>query len=260
MSAVANIGAEGPGLVDKVTSLSRIEVHTRDFSKKSVFAALNRQRRVRRMRRTVVASADSARTASERHGHRVAPIFITLTYRDDAQWDGKQISAFMQRVRFWLKRRGIALRYQWVIELTQRGRPHYHVLVWVPAKCRLPKPDQAGWWTFGISRIEAARRPVGYLVKYASKGSFDDGDFAIPRGARLFGCGNAAEERHAVKRSRLPVWVAKLTEESQLPRRVPHIGFVCDQTGEIFRTPFTMGMVRTSEGMVIYFAPREMSC
>lgn len=253
----ARSAAPDAGLVEEVTTVTaRFREQTGEYSAKAVYGALNRQRRVRRMRRVVVASADASRDASQRGGHRVAPVFVTLTYRPGVDWAREHVSRYIRNARQWLARRGVALRYQWVIELTAAGRPHYHVLLWLPPRIRLPKPDKAGWWLHGLSRIERAHRPVGYLVKYATKGAFDSPDHAIPAGARLFGCGNTADERLPVRRSRLPVWLAKITDSDQVPRRVPHVGFVCMDTGEIFRTPYVLSLARTPEGIVICFEPR----
>src|SRR5690606_16986167 len=106
------------------------------------------------------------------------------TYRPDAAWRPEHIS---QALAAWRKEmRGRRLRYVWVLELTKAGKPHYHVMVWLPAGVLLEKPDRSGAWPHGMSRIEWARNAVGYLVKYASKGT--DG-INLPRGARLFGVG-----------------------------------------------------------------------
>jgi hypothetical protein len=76
--------------------------------------------------------------------------------------------------------------YCWVAELTQAGRVHYHMIVWLPQGLTLPKPDKQGWWPHGHTKIEWARKPVGYLAKYASKG---DAQNLFPKGLRLHGRG-----------------------------------------------------------------------
>jgi len=140
------------------------------------------------------------------------------------------------------------MRYQWVIELTGAGIPHYHVLLWVPHKFRLPRPDDAGWWTHGSTRIELARKAVGYLVKYTSKGLDDSCTGEIPRGARLFGCGAVGVERHEIRRARLPAWLEAATEEWQLPKRVARVGFVCPDTERVYRSPFQFYLMRQEDG------------
>jgi hypothetical protein len=69
----------------------------------------------------------------------------------------------------------------WVIEWTKAGKPHYHVLIWLPQLAKLPKPDQAGWWSKGMTRTERIRAAgVGYIAKYASKPFFDESEDGIP--------------------------------------------------------------------------------
>ena len=53
---------------------------------------------------------------------------VTLTYRDDVDWSPRQVSNYLKCVREWARRKGIFIHYVWVLELTKRGRPHYHVL------------------------------------------------------------------------------------------------------------------------------------
>lgn len=165
------------GLVGQATSVT---LRLPTFSVRQAIRELNRTRRIRRMRRVVISAADATRDIP---GFRCRGIFVTLTCADDAAWSVRDISAYVRAVREWLRRRGIPCRYQWVIELTRRGRPHYHVLFWLPVGIKLPKPDASGQWSKGLTRIELARRPVGYLVKYATKGNLADS--MLPRGARL---------------------------------------------------------------------------
>lgn len=75
----------------------------------------------------------------------------------------------MNCIREYLRRRGYRLYAVWVAELQERGAVHYHLVLWLPRGVTIPKPDKRGWWAHGTTRIEWARRPVGYLVKYASK-------------------------------------------------------------------------------------------
>ena len=95
---------------------------------------------------------------------------VTLTYRDDVDWSPRQVSNYLKCVREWARRKGIFIHYVWVLELTKRGRPHYHVLFWLPKGVSMPKADKQGWWKHGMTRSEWAYSPVGYLCKYTSKG------------------------------------------------------------------------------------------
>jgi hypothetical protein len=180
-----------------------------------VDAALNRARRLRRMKRGVV-------TAAELHRGEGAArtMMVTLTYRPGVQWRAEHISNALKHWRREL--RGRALRYVWVMELTQRGVPHYHVLIWSDG-ARLGKPDESGAWPHGWSRIEWARNPVGYLVKYASKGT----DRTLPRGARLFGVGGLSEPGRVQRRWwMLPRYIRQKVAAEDRVRRMEGGGWV----------------------------------
>ena len=129
------------------------------------------------------------------------------------------------------------IRYQWVVELQRRGAPHYHALFWVPHKFRLRKPDEAGTWPHGSSRIELARKAVGYLVKYATKGT---DEHELPRGARLFGCGGEPCARHPAHRAGLPRWLDAVASSGSHVDKVPCMGWVERDTGAVHRSPFRM--------------------
>ena len=152
------------------------------------------ERRFSRMRRKVAASGDTHQGAANRHG--LKPWFVTLTYAPENHWRGRHISDYCRELRRHF--RGV-VRYVWVAEIQAKRQArtgessahclHYHVCIWLPRGIQPPKPDASGMWLWGWSQIERARRPVGYLLKYASKG----GDVHLPRGARL--CGSGGLER-----------------------------------------------------------------
>ena len=202
----------------------------------------------------------------ERGGHRVASLFVTLTYRPGERWEPGHVGDYVRTLRKWLARRGHSFRYQWVAELQTRRLAsgvdarsclHYHLLLWLPHGVRIPKPDSSGQWAFGFSQVQLARRPVGYLVKYASKGSFDHGD--IPNGARLFGVGGDTAKEHDVKRARLAAWLAASSQDWQLPKRVTGVGFVCFDSGEVFRSPFFIGFRKVDSGWTVIIERRLTS-
>lgn len=240
------------GLVGQVTSGVRRTLPT--LSKAHALGELNNRRRMRRMRRVVIASADASRERLERGGRRYEALFVTLTYREGEQYSTRDISGYVKRTREWLKRRGVLVLYQWVLELTKRGRPHYHVLWWVPKGLRLPKPDASGFWDRGLSRIERAYRPVGYLVKYATKG--DAGEF--PKGARLFGVG-AQDETVNLTRHRygLPIWLFEATASDVRCVRVARVGWVEKSTGVIHQTPFSFSIDKDEWGFVVVTITRK---
>ena len=192
--------------------------------------------RLRRLKKNVITSA----RLHERdlRGSEYHCLFITLTYRSHKQdwwnplagWEPKQITSYINAVKLWYKRRGYACRYVWVLELTKKGRPHYHVMFWHPKKLSMPKADKRGWWPHGMTNTQKARNAVGYLAKYASKG----GDFhLLPRGGRIYGIGgHSAGARVERAWWNLPVGVRRWGFPADRWRRAPGGGWVCRASGE----------------------------
>lgn len=122
-------------------------------------------------------------------------VFLTLTYAPDIDWEPYHITGCMKHIRNWCDRRGIKCRYVWVAEIQESRKRnfgdgaghcvHYHIMLWIPRSLQLPKPDKQGWWPHGMTKTERARNAVGYIAKYASKGT----DFDFPKGCRLHACG-----------------------------------------------------------------------
>jgi hypothetical protein len=202
------------------------------------------------MRRVVIAGSEAAKSHFSTGGRFSDTLLVTLTYRPGAKWAPEQIRQYISGVRDWSRTIRARLRYQWVIELTKRGIPHYHILWWVPHGVRLPKPDESGLWPYGFSRIEKARNAVGYLVKYATKG--DTSVYAMPKGARLFGVGGGLEsEKLATHRAGLPMWLLQHLAGHAGARKVARVGWVCKLTGEVFRSPFVVDWWRDEFGVVV---------
>jgi hypothetical protein len=198
--------------------------------------------RLRQMRASVTESARLIDEQLAASGFRFKAAMLTLTYREDVAYSRRQISRLVTHVRKWLQRRGAPfVAYVWVMELTQRGRPHYHLLVWLPKGLTLPKPDKQGWWPWGHTRIEWARSALGYLVKYASKAQGQGAEATIPKGARLSGNGGLDTLRRRVRRWRLlPQWVREAFTFEDDPRRAEGGGFVSRRTGEIRGSPYVL--------------------
>ena len=160
---------------------------------------------------------------------------LTMTYRPGVAWDRRHVSECLKRARHWMARRGLRLRYVWVMELTKRGFPHYHVMVWLPLGVKLPKLDDAGWWPHGMTRMEWAVCAGGYMAKYVSKGD----DRPMPEGARMYGAGGL--EGAALREARWwakPTWLRDaVTMDDQVARRVGG-GWVDLDTGQVFRSPW----------------------
>ena len=210
-----------------------------------------------RMKRMKTGVMTWARVCTEWTGtssERWRATFVTLTYRDSACWGPKQITSYLACVASWAKRRGVRVPYTWVLELTKAGAPHYHVLLWVPRRFCLPKPDKAGWWSHGLSRIEATihAAPHAYICKYLSKGT----DVArLPRGSRISGRGGLPRQSQAAREARwwrLPSWLRELLplDAGVLARRASAVlkakirgpggrffSWIAE-TGELFESPW----------------------
>ena len=130
------------------------------------------------------------------------------------------------------------MRFAWVQEFTKKGRPHYHVLLWLPPGITLPKPDKRGWWPFGYTKIEWARNAIGYIAKYASKA---DSLHLPARGARMHGNGGVTGEALQEQRWwRLPTWARERVVPSDQCRRRKGGGLLVPDTGEILRSPWAV--------------------
>lgn len=185
----------------------------------------------------------------ERKRWKVA--MLTLTYAPENDWAPCQISGLVRHIRQYLKRKGIEMRFAWVQEFTKRGRPHYHLLLWLPLGITLPKPDKRGWWPFGMTKIEWARNAVGYIAKYASKG---DSLHLPAKGARMHGNGGLTGEALLEQRWwKLPTWAReKVTPSDQCKRRKGG-GLLVPETGEVLASPWLV----IFEGGSIFLRRRE---
>ena len=183
--------APSPGLVHTVTK--------RTFGADQ-WAEFELARRLSKMRRRTITRA---RLQTEEVALSGVPSYVdlvTFTYAPGFSWSPSHIRDCMQCYREQARRDGIDFRYEWVAELQlkrmrRRGESaeqclHYHAIIWQPEGYAFPHPDTRGWWEFGMTNVEAARNPVGYLAKYASKGT--EGQ-ALPRRARISGGGGLSE-------------------------------------------------------------------
>lgn len=153
------------------------------------------------MRKSIVTGARLHEQEAKASGFRGRWAMLTCTYAKDAASSPRDISGLLRHVRGHFGRvsrsrygvGGPRFRYVWTGELTQRNRPHYHVLFWLPKGMKLPKPDQRGWWPHGSTRIEWARNAVGYIAKYASKFCGVQAMY-FPKGFRTHAVGGLNEE------------------------------------------------------------------
>lgn len=167
--------------------------------------------------------------------HYVA--LITGTYAQDGAWSPKHITKLIKNIRDWLARRNVPYLGVWCAETTKRGRPHYHIAIWLPQGTKLPKPDQSGWWIHGMTRIERVRcqqATAAYLAKYMSKGTSES---PLPKGMRMFGSGGLSGEWLLAKRwQRLPLWLRKKTTPADSCIRLKGVGYVSRASGEQFES------------------------
>lgn len=201
------------------------------------------------MQSTVLTRARLLQNANDIGRFRAA--FVTLTYREVDQWEPKHITGFLKNLRDWARRQGLpSLRYLWVAELQKRGAVHYHVMVWLPKRLSMPKPDKRGWWKHGLSQVKWARKPVGYIAKYASKQeSKNEQGHSFPKGCRLHGAGGiCSTDRIAVRWWQLPGYIRDAVFPADDVCRAPGGGFVSRVTGEIWSSCF--GLVLASRGLV----------
>lgn len=216
--------------------------------------------RAQRLRKSVITSARLHDQEAKKGSRRGAWYMLTLTYRDGSNSGPRDVSELLKRMRGHFNgivsraRRfaGEVFRYLWVGELTQRGRPHYHLLIWVPKGIYFGKVDHRGWWPHGSSQIEKARNAVGYLAKYASKfTSIIAASF--PKGFRTHGCGGLNTE----SRRELRWWKAPVSAREALGGeadiRKCQGGYFDKLTGEFWPSPWrvTFAFGRTIAWKVI---------
>lgn len=189
------------------------------------------------MKRSVLTSARLLQEDMLAGGFRGRVAMLTLTYRPEADWERRQLTGCIKAIREYLKRQKQPMRYVAVLELTKAGKPHYHLLIWLPRGLTLPKPDKRGWWPHGMSKIEWARNALGYIAKYASKGT--DGTF--PKGARLTTSGGLSKRARFERAWWLaPGWVREVLTPVDEPVRAPGGGWVARRTGEWLPSPWRL--------------------
>ncbi|AOA72386.1 replication initiation protein [Stenotrophomonas rhizophila] len=216
--------------------------------------------RAQRMRKSVITSARLHDQEAKKGSRRGAWYMVTLTYRDGSRSGPRDVSELLKRMRGHFNRTvarlrrlaGQVFRYLWVGELTQRGWPHYHLLVWVPQGMWFGRVDTRGWWPHGSSKFELARNAVGYMAKYASKfTNITAGEF--PKGFRTHGCGGLNEE----SRRELRWWKSPISARDALGTeadiRKCQGGYFDKLTGEFWPSPWrvTFAFGRTIAWKVI---------
>ncbi len=160
---------------------------------------------------------------------------LTFTYRPGVEWKPEHVKEAMRHLRQWCKRvHGWTLRYLWVMELTQRGVPHYHCIVWLPALVVKKSDlmfDRRGWWPHGMTNVVQAVAPTRYVMKYVSK---FDSVHSFPKGSRCYGIGGLDAAGRGCRRwVNLPRFVQARSSVSCKWRRAAGGGWV-DGNGELW--------------------------
>lgn len=191
------------------------------------------------MKRNVLTTARlMAALPDQVQGRRDRMAMLTTTYAEDQEWDRRDITRTFTHMRRFAKERDFALIYLWVLEMTKRGRPHYHVAIKLPAGVKLPKPDDAGWWTKGMTRTEFARHPVAYMAKYLSK---VDSLSHYPKGARISGFGGLpGEEKRERRYWASPSYVRECFGGEANPFRAPGGGWLDRESGEVLPSRYQL--------------------
>ena len=195
-------GSGRPGLVSLATSRTL----------EGAFSVSRSDLRHSRIARTVIESCSAIVEDLESRGVRYRCALVTLTYGQDTP-SPRDITQAVDAMDAWCRRRGCWMRYCWRFEFgSVNGRPHYHLLVFLPPRLRLPLFDRQGWWSHGMTNAVWARSPVRYIAKYCSKASCGAQDWNT-KGFRWAGAGGmTAAMRLGVRWRLVPAWVREFRE------------------------------------------------
>jgi hypothetical protein len=237
--AVSAFSGVAAGLVLSLTSDTDTQHGEGAGERLGTVLDVNKMRKAR-LRRSVLNAANYINDQLNGQGGRTWKVaMLTLTYAEHNEYERLHITGLLKCIRAYMERKGYKFHYVWVLENTKKGKPHYHILIWLPKGVTLPKPDKRGWWVHGSTRIEWIRKNgAAYIAKYCAKHEENQGDF--PKGARLHGCGGLSTERRW-RRSwwNLPRYVRNHYPESELKvRAAAGGGWVSKETGEWLDSPY----------------------
>ncbi len=209
-------------------------------NKIEISASYSPKRRRNTQKRRVKALVSAGQGTALRQGKYA--IAMTLTFKNNSDYSSQCLRAFTEKARRWLKRRGHTFTYVWVLE--RANRLHYHLMVWLPRGIKLDHAQLASWWPWGSTWAEACKsvRDWGlYIAKFNSEKAFC-------KNTRLYGHGGFdAAAKFSVLRAYLPIWLQKLLPNSERATRARGGGWVNQNTGEIYSSPYRWtprGMVR----------------
>jgi hypothetical protein len=138
------------------------------------------------------------------------------------------------------------------METTKKGKPHYHLVMWLPRGVIPPLPDEQGWWPHGLTQAAWSTNPIGYCVKYASKGNTGP----IPPHARLYGICGLRRMRQSFRHRMRPYWLRELVDQADRIIRASGGGWMNPDTGELHRSPYVITS-RCKNWSWIEFAKRD---
>jgi len=203
-----------------------IKEHLFNVSKKYEFYVRNKetnqwikvddfQKRMARMQRRIHAWARIVERYTKRKTYKLR--MFTLTYKERKDYWPGQITEFIKEMRDRCKKNLIA--YAWVLEMQERGVPHYHVMMLINKKVFLPKPDKEGVWKYGHSNIEWDVKSPFYICAYTGK---EQQKKDLPKHARAFAVWLDKDkfteiERNFMISTRFPMW---LTGEKEAMDRI----------------------------------------
>ena len=112
--------------------------------------------------------------------------FLTLTYDENQQnfaISSEHLYLYFKKLNYHIyKTKKSILKYQWVLELQDRGAIHYHVILYDIGF--VPQEILSKLWGRGRVWIEEVKQEgmVSYLSKYITK------ETGIPAGVKMYGC------------------------------------------------------------------------
>lgn len=210
--------------------------------------SLSREQRSRRKKQRAALKGVIAEAKRMSVRDKTYALCMTLTYEDEKDFDAKNISRFIDKMRRWLWRvHKFKLVYAWVLE--SESCLHYHLIVWLPLGVLLDKKRLGGWWSFGSTWLERCIS-VSKWGSYMAK--FSPPKRPLRKGTRLYGYGGLDDAaQQSLARKSMPVWLKKRLPLGERARRRKGGGWENLDTGEIYFSPYVwspLGMLIAAAG------------
>ena len=233
-----------------VTPHSRLRfelVHKIGISPSLSIEQRRRRKKQRAKLRSVITEANRMSVSKKTYA-----VCMTLTYARADDFDTKNISSFIDKLRKWLLREHKSkLVYAWALE--RETCLHYHLIIWLPLGVSLERERLSRWWILGSTWLERCRDVASwgsYIAKFAKPKK------PFRRGTRLYGYGGLdAAARIAIVRKSMPVWLRKLIPFGEHARRRKGGGWENLDTGEIYFSPYKWSPL----GMLLEAAGRSLT-